>query len=310
MWAAIGAFTGLIAGFVLPAQYTSTTSLLPELQENQAMNLKSVQELAESIGLDFDAGPQVEAVRPDLYPDILESAPFALSMLHHPVTLRTKQHLPLHQLLTESAWPFRADSVTKLPRPTEQPIRLTTSQRELVDELKLLIKAHLDPKTGIMTISAHMPDPEVAAQVVQFSANYLQAFVRAYRTDKARENEQFVRGQLEEARQHAYQLEQAMLAHQDETRFLSLPSASLPNRRLSSQYEAANALFGELKRELAKANLRVQTIAPVFKVLEPAQVPDRKSSPRRVWLVLAGAVSGLALGVLYRLIRSGIFVPV
>lgn len=273
------------------------------------MNLKSVQEMAESIGLDFDAGPQVEAVRPDLYPDILESAPFALSMLHHPVTLRTKQHLPLHQLLTESAWPFRADPVTKLPHPTEQPIRLTTAQRELVDELKSLIKAHLDPKKGVIIISAQMPDPEVAAQVVHFSANYLEMFVRAYRTDKARENEQFVRGQLEEARQHAYQLEQKMLANQDQTRFLSLPSASLASRRLSSQYEAANTLFEELKRQYAKAKLQVQLVTPVFKVLEPAQVPDRKSSPRRVWLVLAGVLSGLVLGLFYRLIRSGIFAP-
>lgn len=299
-----GALLGLVVGYVLPVYYTSTIRLLPELQANQAANLQPFRELIESVGLDFDARPQVEAIRPDLYPDILKSVPFALSVLHHPVTLRTKRQLPLCQLLAQSAWPFMAHSVTQLPQPTDQPIRLTTSQQQLVDNLYGFIKTDLNAKTGIMRISADMPDPEVAAQVVQFSANYLQTVVREYRTDKARTDEQFAGGQLREARQEAHQLEQKMLTNEDQTRFLSLPSASLTNRRLASQYESANALYQELKREHAKAKIRVQTVTPVFKVLDPAQVPDRRSSPRRLWLSLAGGLSGLVLGVFYWLARG------
>lgn len=299
-----GGLFGLALGYALPVSYTSTIKLLPELQAKQAENLQPFREFAESMGLDFDTKLQVEAIRPDLYPDILKSGPFVLSVLRQSVALRTKRQLPLCQLLAESAWPFSADSVTKLPQPTDDPIRLSTSQRELTEDLQSLITADLSAKTGIMTISAQMPDPEVAAQVVQFSANYLQTVVRNYHTEKARQNEQFVLGQLREARQDANQIEQKMLANQDQTRFLSLPSASLANRRLSSQYEAANALHQELKRKHVQAKIQVQTVTPVFNVLEPAQVPDRRSSPRRVWLVLAGAMSGLVLGALILLARE------
>lgn len=300
----LGTAIGLILGYTMPVRYTSTIKLLPELQANQAVDLQPFRELAESMGHAFDTKLQVEAIRPDLYPNILESTPFALSVLHQPVTLRTKQRLPLYQLLTGSTWPLNADPVTPLAHATDQPIRLTRSQRELVEELHSLIQADLSVKSGIMIISSHMPEPEVAAQVVQFSADYLQTFVREYRTEKARANEQFAWRQLEEARRNAYQLERAMLTNQDETRFMTLPSAGLANRRLSSQYETANTLYGQLKREHASAKIQVQTVTPVFKVLEPAQVPDRRSSPRRLWLVLAGSMSGLVMGTLTLLARK------
>ena len=295
-WLLSGIFVGLmlslLLAFWLPVRYASTIELLPELKANQAINLQPFRELAELMGHEFDAKGQVEAVRPDLYPDILKSTPFALSVLHQRVRLRSKRQLPLYQLLAETAWPFSVDSLTQLPQPTDEPIRLTKPQRELIEDLKSLIKADLNPKTGILLITAHMPEPDVAAQVVQFSANYLQTFVREYRTDKARKNEKFAQKQMEDARRIADKLEQNMLANQDGTRFLSLPSASLLNRRLSSQYAAANALYQELEREHAKAKIQVQDVTPVFKVLEPAQVPDRRSSPRRFWIVLAGVVSG------------------
>lgn len=300
----IGLTFSLILAFWLPVRYTSTIELLPELQANQAINLQPFRQLAELMGHEFDAKGQVEAIRPDLYPNILESTPFALSVLHQRVRLSTNQRLPLYQLLTQTAWPFSAESVTQLPRPTNQPIRLTKAQRELVDDLRSLINADIDPKTGILLITAHMPDPIVAAQVVRFSADYLQTFVRAYRTDKARENEKFAQKQMEEAGRIANKLERGMLTNQDETRFLSLPSATLRNRQLSSQYLAADALYQELKREHAKAKIQVQAVTPVFKVLEPAQIPDRRSSPRRFWIVLVGVASSFVLVALALWLRS------
>lgn len=299
-----GLALSLLLAFWLPIRYTSTIKLLPELQPNQAINLQKFRDLAELMGHEFDAKSQVEAIRPDLYPDILESAPFALSVLHQRVTLRSKHTIPLYQLLAQTAWPFPNDSLTSLPHPTDQPIRLTRSQRELIEELKSLIKADLDPKTGILVISATMPDPEVATQAVQFSANYLQTFVRAYRTDKARENEKFARKQMEEAREVAEKLEREMLANKDQTLYITLPSASLRNRRLSSQYEAANALYLQLKQEYARAKIQVQAVTPVFKVLEPAQVPDRRSWPPRFWIMITGVVSGFMVMALALWVRS------
>ncbi|KAB7732945.1 hypothetical protein F5984_03075 [Rudanella paleaurantiibacter] len=303
-----GLLLSLILAFVLPERYTATVRLLPELQAAEAINWQPFRELAESFNIDLDAQTPVEAIRPDLYPDILESVPFALSALHQRVRTRSGDSITLYQLLNKPDWLSigvggSGTGMVELPLPTQTPFRLSTDQRELVQDTQKAITAELDVKSGIMTISAHMPDPEVAAQVVQFAAHYLQTYVRQYRSQKARDDEAFLGKQLTKAHQQMVQLDKQRLNQQDQTRFFSLPSAALPNRRLDEQYRLAESLYHDLAREHAKAQIRVQTVTPVFKILEPAQVPDRRSWPARKWIVLAGIMSGLVLAIVVLLAR-------
>ncbi len=294
----MGAIISLIPAFLLPIRYTSTIKLLPEYQDTQTGNLQSAKEMAEALGVEFGGQTQVEAIRPDLYPSVLSSVPFVLTVLHKPVQQSGQRQIPLFRLLTQQSGLFAPASINALPLPTDRPIRWTKPQRELVEHTQKLIRAELNAKTGILMINADMPDPEVAAQVAQFAADYLKRNVQNYRTRKARQYEEAVAQQFAEARQKAGQSEESMLAMQDQTRFFSLPSASLSSRRLSNRFQANDRLFQELQYEYAKAKLNTQAVTPVFELLEPAQVPDRKSSPRRALIVLAGAISGLVVGAL------------
>jgi uncharacterized protein involved in exopolysaccharide biosynthesis len=305
-----GWFLGLLVAFALPIRYTSKTRLLPELEDSQAFNLKSFQQLAESFGLDFDARPNVEAIRPDLYPEILQSTPFLLSVLHQNVQPRQQSSLPLYKFLNQADWSFTNDSIGSLPKSDAKPLRLTTTQQDLLTDVKSRIQAKLDIRSGIISISAEMPDPEVAQQIAQFASDYLKDHVQYYRNQKARADEQFLLGLLTRAEQEAHRLEERLLKQQDQTRFVSLPSASLVNRRLIERYEQTKTLYDELKRQHTQAQIQVQTVTPVFSVLEPVQVPDRRSSPRRFWIVLAGMVSGLALGALWAIGRRALLLPV
>lgn len=300
----VGAGLSLLLAFVLPVRYTSTIKLLPEYSSTQTSNLHSAKEIAEAFGVDFNGQAQVEAIRPDLYPSVLESVPFMLSLLHLPVQQPSQSNTPLYQVLTRQRGLFAPDSINGLPLPTDRPIRWTKSQRELVEYTQKMVRAELNSKTGIITVMADMPSPELAAQVVEFATDYLKQYVQDYRTQKARQYEETVRRQLVDAQRKAGRSEESMLAIQDQTRFFSLPSAGITNRRLSSQFQSDNRLYQDLQYEHAKAKLNTQALTPVFELLEPAQVPDRKSSPRRVWIVLAGAMSGFILSGLYWLVRG------
>lgn len=300
----VGAGLSLLLAFVLPVRYTSTIKLLPEYSSTQTSNLHSAKEIAEAFGVDFNGQAQVEAIRPDLYPSVLASVPFMLSLLHLPVQQPSQSNTPLYQVLTRQRGLFAPDSINGLPLPTDRPIRWTKSQRELVEYTQKMVRAELNSKTGIITVMADMPSPELAAQVVEFAADYLKQYVQDYRTQKARQYEETVRRQLVDAQRKAGRSEESMLAIQDQTRFFSLPSAGITNRRLSSQFQSDNRLYQDLQYEHAKAKLNTQALTPVFELLEPAQVPDRKSSPRRVWIVLAGAMSGFILSGLYWLVRG------
>lgn len=304
-----GAALSLLPAFTLTSHYTSHVRLMPELENSQALNLQSFQQLAEVVGLDFDTRPNLEAIRPDLYPEILQSVPFLLSVLHQTVQPRQQKLVPLYQFMNQSGWLFGSNSVDPLPAPDTKTLRLTTTQQDLLTDVKSLIEAKLDVRSGMIGISSEMPDPEVAQQVAQFASDYLKKYVQDYRSQKARTDECFLRELLSRAEQEAHRLEERLLKQQDQTRFMLLPSASLANRRLTERYEQAKTLYDELKRQHTKAQIQVQTVTPVFSVLEPAQVPDRRSSPQRFWMFLAGLVSGFAIGALWVIGRVALLLP-
>jgi LPS O-antigen subunit length determinant protein (WzzB/FepE family) len=56
-----------------------------------------------------------------------------------------------------------------------------------------------------------------------------------------------------------------------------------------------------LSRQYEQARLKVQERTPVFKVLEPAQVPLKRVSPKRTMIVLLFTGAGLVLGLGYLL---------
>lgn len=82
----------------------------------------------------------------------------------------------------------------------------------------------------------------------------------------------------------------------------ALPARESDLVELTRDYTTLQATYESLlaKREDSKlaANLERRNIGEQFKVLDPAKVPERPFSPKRVQIVLGGSGGGLALGLL------------
>ena len=82
----------------------------------------------------------------------------------------------------------------------------------------------------------------------------------------------------------------------------AMPSRESDLVELTRDYTTIQATYQSLlaKREDSKlaANLERRNIGEQFKVLDPARVPERPFSPKRVLIVLGGSGGGLALGIL------------
>jgi uncharacterized protein involved in exopolysaccharide biosynthesis len=63
-------------------------------------------------------------------------------------------------------------------------------------------------------------------------------------------------------------------------------------------------LYSELAKQLEEAKIKIQRETPIFKVLEPAQIPVIKSEPKRSVMVLGIAFLGMILSIFIVLIKN------
>lgn len=293
---------GVICSFLAPTEYMAETRLMPEFQAGAAANLKRFGALAELVGIDLGSDNNTEAVRPDLYPDVLASTPFLLTVLNQPVTATGKKTYPsLITFLTISAqnplfW-LKPVPLTMPPPGSIGLVRLSKEQEDVLKDLQKRIVSDLDQQSGIISIRVKMPDAEVAAQVCQQAIGYLTNYVAQYRTGKTRTNLAFVTQRRSEAKVRYDRALTALSAYDDQNRFLFKQLARVEGKRLEAEHNLSQALYDDLSRQYEQTRLKIQEETPILMVLEPPKVPARRSEPRRTLIVLAFTGVGLVAGV-------------
>ena len=320
----IGALIGLVAGsiyaFSQPDLYTASLVVMPEIQAKGGGNLGNLGSLAGLAGINLDNVNAQDAVRPDLYPNVLQSVPFALSILKQPVYSRKlKAKMSLEAFMNQVYGNkigmfftnlFSGNSDEKNndeaidPKNFSQAIQLTKEQDGLIKQVQSSVLTTYDKKTGMITLTATQPDPVVAATVARLSLEYLTNYITTYRTEKAHKQVDFLRQRVGEAKSRYQSAEYALSAYRDRNRSIYLNTAKIEEQRLQADYLLEQSVYNELSKQLEQAKIKVQEETPVFKTLEPATVPLRKSGPKRTLLMAGLAVVGGVIGLALALIRQ------
>ncbi|WP_420151529.1 GNVR domain-containing protein [Spirosoma sp.] len=297
---------GVITALLLTPEFRSEARIMPEMNNGSGDMFKRLASVAGFAGMDFAEAEGLDAVRPDLYPNILQSTPFVLYLIDQPVTTADGHFSTIGAfLLPESTdWSFKrlftfgrkADETRVLRNKPAGPVRLSVRQRDLADEISERVSAKLDTRSGIITITATMPDANVAAAVAHLAMDYLTQYVTSYRTGKARQDLQFYTQRLNESRQRYQTAQLSVFRYNDQHKYYVVQAATMDKQRLEAELSIAQTVYTELSRQYEQAKLKVQERTPVFKVLEPAQIPLKRISPRRTLIVLFSALIGFVLG--------------
>ncbi|MGV3561134.1 GNVR domain-containing protein [Larkinella arboricola] len=303
------AVIGVVVALLSPVEFTSEVQVMPELQARSAMNLKRFGALAELAGINLEGVGNTEAVRPDLYPDVLKSTPFILHMLNQPVKTVSGQRYPtLAAFLTqEPSWLdwFQEKKTLMVPRAVNdrQTLHLTRDQELLVKDTKERILSDLDKQSGVIIIKIKMPDAEVAAQVSQIAIDYLTRYVISYRTEKTREDLGFLSERFREAKKRYDRAMVNLSAYKDQHRYMVTQLGTIEERRLQAEFELAQGLYSNITQQYEQTRIKIQEETPILKILEPAQVPTKRSEPRRTIMVILYTFVGGIIGIMIVLIR-------
>ncbi|WP_260703348.1 GumC family protein [Edaphobacter flagellatus] len=82
-----------------------------------------------------------------------------------------------------------------------------------------------------------------------------------------------------------------------------IPQLALEYVRRQREVKYHEVLFELIAKQYEAARLDESRESPLLQIVDRARIPDRKSGPPRMLLLLAGAFFGIALGVIYVLLR-------
>jgi uncharacterized protein involved in exopolysaccharide biosynthesis len=315
IWGISVGIIGIIYALLAQKEFESKTQLMPELQSTSSIGkMGGLSALAGLAGIDLTQMSGTDAVRPDLYPNIVQSLPFALYLLKEPVYVsELKKTMMLEEYLNEkektwisSLFESAEDKKGPLldPKNTSNAYELTKHQQELVNEIRSRVITIFDRKSGVIAINAKMPDPVVAATTAQKAVEYLKEYVTTYRTDKARSQVKFLYGQMSDAKKR-YQSAEAKLAnYRDQNRFLALQMAKIEEQRLQADYILAQNVYNNLAQQYEQAKIRVEEETPVFQTLEPATIPLKRSEPKRTLIVIGFGLIGVIIGISINIFKN------
>lgn len=304
-WCIGGALVGLVAAFSIPKEYGVTVKLAPEVADGkQAMG--GLSSLAAMAGISLGSSAAGDAVSPTLYPDILESVPFATELFDVEVTDREgKLQTTLYDYLAEHQrrpwWssilraPFRALRWVKSlfveddPAGPVDPFRLTREQNEVVRDLHDRIACSVDKKTSVITLTVTMQDPLIAATLTDTVMKNLQAYITDYRTNKARHDLEFAQMLHDEAQASYYEAQSRYARYMDANQNMVRLSARTEQERLQNEMTLKFNLYNQMAQQLQLARAKVQESTPAYAVLQPATVPIRATKPSKPLLVIGFA---------------------
>jgi uncharacterized protein involved in exopolysaccharide biosynthesis len=315
----ISAALGIFIAINIPNEYSSQVQILPELESKDAAGgLSKFKSLAGLAGVDLGAMGGTDAVRPDLYPNILQSTPFLMDVMNMKVyASKYKRTMVMSKFMEENANQElstrlfgKSDEKDKdafVVNPTTIPletIRLDKKQDDLVKEFQKRIGTTLDKKTGVISIAVKMQDPVIAATIVRYAQDYLTKYVVTYRTEKTLKDIRFLEDRIGEAKRRYDNALYSYSSYQDRNKGLFLNIAKDEGKKLQYEVDLSYNLYSELAKQLEEAKIKVHRETPIFKVLEPAQIPVKKSEPKRSVMVLGFAFLGLILSMFIVLVKN------
>lgn len=317
---AVGVILGVLVALLSPKEYVSDASLMPEYSTESSGGASDLlQQYGGLLGISGGSyNSASNAIRVDLYPQIVQSLSFQVNLMeqefnypeydtsaslydyfmeiHSPGVLSyVKQYtigLPFTILGV-----FRSDSEEEIMNEAEQDpevLSLTKDQMNIVKSLRERVSVSLNEETGIVSVSAKMPDPKVAAQVAKFTIGELTEYLVEYRTEKVLRDLEFVENQLNKAEERFENAQLTLAEFRDSNQGNLTARAQTEQERLQSEYDVAFNLYNSLTQQFEQARLKVQEETPVFKVLQPVQVPVDDETSGAMILIVFVMLSGIA----------------
>ena len=293
----IAAIIGVVIALSTPKEYTTEVILAPEMTSGSLGISESLSDMAASFGIDFGSKGQLDALYPEIYPNIFSSTDFIITLFDIPVkqdkdslekTYRT-------HLLMDSKTPFWKYPIVLIQKIFKKetsgdgkfnPFKLSRNDELLCEGIRGAIGCKIDKKTSVITISVTDIDRQVSAIMADTLLHRLQSYITNYRTSKARNDLSYYEELRNQCKQEYKECQQKYANYSDSHFRSNLQMTNIRIEELENEVQLKYQAYAQMEQQVRTAKARIQERTPAFTIIQNATVPNKPSSTPRSLIVL------------------------
>lgn len=320
---------GLVAALTMKRTYTVTTVMVPQM--NNAKSGGTLVSLASLAGFDLGMSNGSSELSPLVYPQIVNSTPFRLEMMHTPLHYqKLAQPVSMFDYAYYYAKPTLMDKIKKYtiglpgvimsairgPEPETQyvlgepdttglpqPLMVSTKESKLLPYMGKAISLTVDKKEGYLTMTVTGTEPLQTAELALKAQQLLQEDITRFRIEKSESDLEYLQARYDEVRKENNAAQDQLAILTDKAQNVPTTRARLDQERARVKYTVTSSIYTELAKQLEQAKMQVKRDTPVFTIVQPVTVP-MKPSNSRAKTVIIWTFLGIVLGCGWVLIRG------
>lgn len=318
----------LSAAWILPVPrtYTTTVVLAPEVSSLSGGGALS--DLASNFGFDFGVSESADAIYPTLYPDIMGSTTFAISLFDIRVKnldgdIETTYYDYLCTKQKSSFWMWPVNYVKRMiSKYTAEPEKAPAAQSgkggkkyneffyskrqdQIITAIQSCIKCSVDKKTDVITFTVTDQDRLICATLADSIRQRLQDYIIEYRTRKAKVDVEYY-AKMEEKAKNDYEQALARYSSYTDAHFdMFLQSTQSKKEALENEVQMKLSVYNTATAQYQSAMSKLQARTPSFTVIQPAVVPQKPAGPKRM-IFIVGMMMFSVIGTAFWILRKDI----
>ncbi|MBK56308.1 MAG: exopolysaccharide biosynthesis protein [Flavobacteriaceae bacterium] len=317
-------FLGVFISLTSPLMYTSSTTFVP--QTSQSTGSSGLSGVANLVGINLGGVGSSAEIPPSIYPQIVNSVPYKRELLEINIDFPEKNKtISLKDYLSAESGsidflsvlkkytimlPFTILDLFRVKKANDKEssfgseIFISEMEEKLFKTLDGILSISVNTNEGFVSLSSEMGNAYASAVVTKAAEQILQNRVVKYKIKSAKEVLNFNLRQLQLKKIEFDSLQNKLALFKDSN--LNIIDSRFQNslQKLESEFAIVNAVYQELSKQVEQSKLQVSKDTPIFSVIQPASVPNFRSSPKRKQMVLIYTFIGLVIGCLIVLIKK------
>lgn len=318
----IFAVLGVTVALMTPRTYSTDVVVAPELSSGSMP--EGLSDIASMVGVDLNNGNKssVDAIYPQIYPDVISSNDFIVQLFNIPVTTEgAKNSKTYFDHITKDAkmgfWDYpktwmgnivkkitgKKDTTNLADASTViDPVHLSKVQSDIRDAIRSQVTCVVDKKTNVITITAKDFDRFVSAEVADTVQKRLRNYIIEYRTKKFKQDVAYAQSLVDTAEAKYVKTRNAYTAFAEANTDVTQESFVTKRDEMENNMQMRYTNYTQALQQLQVAQAKLREHTPVFTVIQEASVPFKPSGTPRSLIVLGYVLAGLFFDAIWVLL--------
>jgi len=314
---------GCIVAVLSPVVYTSQTSFVPQVSDEELSTSKGLGSLAALAGINLNSSKETSDsyLSPLLYSKLAESEEFSYNIIKEEIINLNGNKLTIKEYLLSNKSSFNFNPIAFVKKYTiglflnnktkennsdilKDYNFLSEEDFELVNSFKVKFTMEISEKEGYIKVIATDKNAFISTQLVEKVTKNLQSKIIELRTNKIKERLEYSKEQYEIKQVEFDFLQKTLAEFKDSNKNISTAKFMSELQKLESEYQLQQSILINLASEYNNNKIKLNKDTPIFSVIDEVSVPNGKSKPKRSLIALIWVFLGVVLSTGYLLVKE------